>query len=224
MAAIDLRHHNDATPQMRQTAAAQALATLRQLGREDLIQMLWIDWSSDFTSRMGDAMYAKKTDRVRRCFEQYRDDDGNIVTIRFSIPLWHRASEEERRETVIHEVCHLVTNHEAHLEGRKVKKSHGPEWKATMLRAGVNPKRCHNVQASGLGQKKIPCTCGCGDHFLTPLKAGRILLGTATYSCRICKEQILVDGERITQGQINECKRKANAQVAKKVLRRGLFR
>lgn len=203
------------TPQMRQTAAAQALETLRALGREDLIALLWIDWKERFTSRMGDALYATKDQRVRRSSERFRID-GTICRCRFSIPLWLRATESERRQTVIHEVCHLVAAHEAHLAGRKVSSPHGREWKAVMRRAGVTPKRCHNVNNKGLGKKTIPAKCSCGEHYVTPLVGGRIIVLQRVYTCGRCHGQLLVDNAKISQSQIVACR----AAVAKDVVRK----
>jgi predicted SprT family Zn-dependent metalloprotease len=203
------------TPTMRQAAAAIALATLRALGREDLIPVLWICWKSDFTSRMGDALYAKNGQHVHRSSEKYRVN-GTICRARFSAPLWLRASEEERRQTIIHEVCHLVAAHEAHLAGRKVSRPHGYEWKAIMLRAGVRPKRCHNVSTKGLGKKTIPAKCRCGEHYITPLVGGRIIVLQQTYTCSRCHGQILMNSEKVTPSQIAECR----AAVAKDVIRK----
>jgi predicted SprT family Zn-dependent metalloprotease len=211
------------TTTMRQAAAAIALSTLRALGREDLIPYLWIDWKEAFTSRMGDALYATNGQRVRRSSERFRID-GTICRARFSIPLWVRATEEDRRQTVIHEVCHLVAAHEAHLAGRKVSSAHGYEWKAVMRRAGVRPKRCHNVSTKGLGKKTIPAHCACGDHYLTPLVAGRIIVLQRTYTCGRCHGQVLVDSAKTTQAQIAECRKAVANDVVRKEKRRGLDR
>lgn len=208
------------TPQMRQTAAAQALSTLRTLGREDLIELLWIDWKSRFTSRMGDALYASADQRVRRSSERFRVN-GTVCRVRFSVPLWPRATDEERKQTVIHEICHLVAAHEAHLAGRKVSSSHGREWKAVMRRAGVTPKRCHNVSTKGLGRKTIPAKCACGEHYVTPLVAGRIIVLQRTYTCGRCHSQVLVNSEKVTQAQIGQCRAAVANDVIKKEKRYG---
>jgi len=204
---------NTITPQIRQNAAAIAIETLRVLGREDLLPMLWIDWRTRFTSRMGDAMYTK-SHRVQRNLEQFRNDNGFICCVRFSVPLWLRASEEERRETVIHEICHLVTSHEARLAGVTVEKSHGPEWKAVMRRAGVTPKRCHNVNNNGLSKRKtIQTTCNCEHgHSVTPLVAGRILNGVK-YTCGACKARLVLGD--LTSAQVKACKEAVAKDIMK---------
>ncbi|MBW2169897.1 MAG: SprT-like domain-containing protein, partial [Deltaproteobacteria bacterium] len=130
--------------------------------------------------------------------------------------LWSRATEEERRQTVIHEVCHLVAHHESILTGRSLSGAHGYEWKNVMRRAGVTPKRCHNVSNKGLSsRRRIPAKCACKDHELTPLVAGRILDG-AKYTCRKCNAVIVVSSD-LSLAQCNECR----AAVARDVLRKG---
>ena len=59
----------------------------------ELAQVIVVEWNPRFTRRLGDAGYSPITYRAR---------------IRLSIPLWPRASEQDRRETVIHETCHLI--------------------------------------------------------------------------------------------------------------------
>ena len=54
--------------------------------------------------------------------------------------LWRRASQVKRRNTVVHELAHLVANWRA---GRGV--GHGPLWKREMVRFGEKPVRCHSV-------------------------------------------------------------------------------
>lgn len=202
------------TTQMRQTAAAQALETLRALGREDMIELLWVDWKSRFTSRMGDALYATNGSRVRRSSEKFRVN-GTVCRMRLSIPLWTRATETERENTVIHEICHLVAAHEAHLHGTNVSSAHGYEWKSVMCRAGVTPKRCHNVSNKGLSsRRRIPAKCACKDHELTPLVAGRIL-GGAKYTCRGCKAVIVVSSD-LSQAKIKECREAVAKNILKK--------
>ena len=54
---------------------------------EELAQAVIVEWNSRFTRRLGDGIYSPLTFRAR---------------IRLSVPLWPRASEKDRRETVIH--------------------------------------------------------------------------------------------------------------------------
>lgn len=224
------------TPHMRHQAAEWALQTLHTLGRQDLIPALHIEWKIRLTSSMGDAIYiwcdANGGDfpsnamwlLKKRQYSRFLTMDNTIlraVRVRFSIPLWPRATERERYETVVHEICHLVSCHEAMLSGKCKIKPHGREWKMAMIRAGVSPRRCHRINSSGLGQKKIPCTCGCGDHFMTPLKAGMILDGFGTFTCRACGENIAIDKSRITKQQIKRCQDAVNKRDRRRGRRRG---
>lgn len=54
--------------------------------------------------------------------------------------LWRRASPEKRRNTVIHELAHILANWKA---GKR--SGHGWAWKAEMRAMGESPVRCHSV-------------------------------------------------------------------------------
>jgi SprT protein len=97
----------------------------------ELFQVIVVEWNRRFTRRLGDGMYSPTTFRAR---------------IRLSIPLWPRASDQDRRETVIHEACHVIVKYK---HGAFVA-DHGPEWKAAMLACGVEPLRLHNIDCTGL--------------------------------------------------------------------------
>lgn len=124
-----------------------------------------IQWNGRFSNRMGDANWV-----LRR--------------VRFSSVLWPRATVEDRRQTIIHEVCHIVANVTA---GKTVR--HGLAWKATMRRAGVRPDRCHSVDRTGIRRRNagsISVVCACPGKIMTlgKLRAGRMRLGFAKYTCR----------------------------------------
>lgn len=97
----------------------------------ELAQTIIVEWNSRFTRRLGDASYNPYTYRAR---------------IRLSIPLWGRASQEDRRETVIHEVCHVVVKYKFN----PFIADRGPEWKEAMKNCGVTAARTHSVDRTGL--------------------------------------------------------------------------
>jgi SprT protein len=101
---------------------------------DELAQVIVVEWNGRFTRRLGDAAYNSITYRAR---------------IRLSLPLWPRATEEDRRETVIHEACHLI----AFYKHGQVS-AHGSEWKAAMKNCGVEPLRLHTVDRSGLTRRQ----------------------------------------------------------------------
>ena len=102
----------------------------------ELAQVVVVEWNPRFTRRLGDAAYSPITYGAR---------------IRLSLPLWPRASEEDRRETVIHETCHIIAFYKF---GGYVVFPHGPEWKEAMRACGVEPLRTHNVDRTGLARRQ----------------------------------------------------------------------
>jgi SprT protein len=101
---------------------------------EELAQAIIVEWNSRFTRRLGDGVYSPLTHRAR---------------IRLSLPIWPRASEKERRETVIHEVCHCIVGYK-----HGVVAHHGSEWKEAMRNCGVEPLRGHTVDRTGLARSQ----------------------------------------------------------------------
>jgi SprT protein len=101
---------------------------------EELAQAIIVEWNPRFTRRLGDGIYSPVTFRAR---------------IRLSLPLWPRASEKDRRETVIHEACHCIVGYK-----HGVVAPHGLEWKAAMRNCGVEPLRHHNVDRTGLARRQ----------------------------------------------------------------------
>jgi SprT protein len=97
----------------------------------ELAQTIVIEWNRRFTRRLGDAVFNPITFQSK---------------IRLSIPLWPRASIQDRMETVVHEACHLIVWHKFGL----FIAAHGPEWKQAMEKCGVEPERTHDVDRTGL--------------------------------------------------------------------------
>ena len=104
-------------------------------GVSELAQVIRVEWNRRFTRRLGDAGYNSVTFRAR---------------IRLSIPLWPRTSERDRRETVIHEACHIITSYK---QGFGLA-PHGPEWKKAMENCSVEPLRTHEVDRTGLARRQ----------------------------------------------------------------------
>lgn len=65
--------------------------------------------------------------------------------VRLSYRLWLRATPEKRRNTVLHEIAHVLAQLSVPVG---VKVGHGWAWKAMMTRLGETPKRCHSVDTS----------------------------------------------------------------------------
>jgi SprT protein len=103
-------------------------------GVSELAQVIHVEWNRRFTRRLGDAGYNSVTFRAR---------------IRLSIPLWPRTSERDRRETVIHEACHIIVGYKFGFAA-----AHGPKWQEAMENCSVEPLRTHSVDRTGLARKQ----------------------------------------------------------------------
>ena len=154
--------------------------TLEKLGVADEV-IIQIEWNNRFTRRMGDARII--ADGRKPGF------DKTIGKVRFSNPLWPRASEQERTETAIHEVCHIVKNH---IYGR-LTGAHGRYWQHLMYKCGINPDRTHTVDRTGLKRShdKVACKCDCNDNReIGFIRARRIRNGQSQYTCVSCNSII----------------------------------
>ncbi|QDU96226.1 SprT family zinc-dependent metalloprotease [Lignipirellula cremea] len=96
-----------------------------------LTSIVRVKWNKRFTRRFGDALIGY---------------NPLLARIRLSPLIWQNASDSERRETVIHETCHIVA---WHLHGTKIK-PHGVEWRQAMEQCGVEANRCHNIPLIGI--------------------------------------------------------------------------
>ncbi|MFW6031576.1 MAG: SprT-like domain-containing protein [Myxococcota bacterium] len=166
----------------RQEAARWAIETIERLGAEELLDVLRIEWSTRMRTSIGRAAYGP------------RRDGPTIARIVLNARLWTRASDQERYETVVHEVCHLVAMRRAEREGRK-NPGHGPVWQGLMRQCGVEPKRCHAVEAADLRQsrKRYVAACGCRTHLVGPVRARR-MGRTRMYRCRVCRKPLKLLG------------------------------
>ena len=102
---------------------------------DELAQVILVEWNPRFTRRIGDAGYSSVTFRAR---------------LRLSRPLWPRALEEDRRETVIHEACHIIVGYRFGFAATP----HGSEWRLAMKNCGVRPLRTHEVDRTGLARRQ----------------------------------------------------------------------
>jgi SprT protein len=109
-----------------------------------------LEFNNRFSARMGDALW-----------------DGCVGRIRLSAPLFHKASIDERIETVVHETCHVIAYYKF---GRC--QPHGRHWKEMMERCGYqNPRRCHSVDLIGIVARRtqrsgnVLSFCGCEPGF-----------------------------------------------------------
>jgi predicted SprT family Zn-dependent metalloprotease len=136
-----------------------------------------VEFNGRFSARLGDANHG-------------------LMRLRFSKPLWPRATKEQRYKCIVHEVAHLVVREE---HGRWAK-SHGWEWKAKMRFMGLDPDRCHDVPTAGVANKKARyntyCKCE-GEKALHPVtKRVYNIIADANspryYTCKRCRARLTI--------------------------------
>jgi SprT protein len=160
-------------------------AACRACGVPELSARIGVIWSGRFSARMGDARW---------------DPRRGAGLIRLSRPLWPKASNEERRETVVHETCHVIADYR--FGGRQ---GHGPRWRQMMALCGYrDPQRCHAVDREAIQQRRerrrveVRARCGCAEGVVVgPVQARRIRAGVA-YRCRKCCRRVALPCAALT--------------------------
>lgn len=113
----------------------------------------------------------------------YRGDTP-ATTIRYNDRLLQENKQAFIRQTVPHEVAHLIARR---LFGTCIK-PHGPEWRTIMTLFKTEPSRCHNFSTEHIRtrrMKRFLYRCDCRKHWLSTIRHHRYLQGT-TYLCRAC--------------------------------------
>jgi len=145
--------------------------TFITLGEPNLYGSLEVEFSNRFTARMGDASLNRLTRKTK---------------VRFSVPLWAHATDTQRHETVVHEVCHIVDMLRG---GYKIHGAHGASWQALMLKCGILPERCHSVQRPAELERQMTrysAKCNCRTYMITSQKRTKILSGRVQFRCSFC--------------------------------------
>lgn len=113
------------------------------------------------------------------------------IYMEFSVSLMKLSDEAGRRQCVFHECAHVVDYHRGTY---KQGKSHGPSWQSLMIRAGLEPDRCHKVEPlKRRKMKKFKATCSCKEWSLSGQKRRKIKLGLASYSCKTCGQKLVLE-------------------------------
>jgi len=145
------------SPAERQRVAALALQLVRE-HQPKLEPWLRIEWAPRFTAKLGEA-------RLRIYHHEAR--------VRFSLPLWPRASAEWRDNVVAHELAHLIVYWRKVRGdyGRRRIMPHGPEWQDVMRAMGYVPRTTHSVDTTGLTRRRrgtVWCHRCRSDHEVRP--------------------------------------------------------
>jgi len=183
------------------TKITQSMIHNARLWTNDSLEMLGfphvkvkIEFNPRFTSKLGDARFSHPGPRIR-----------------LSEPIWPIIPVAERRDTVIHEICHIVVgaeHHEKYQGGYRGKrpKAHGLEWQSKMRACGLEPRRCHEVDVGLVpGTRKtmrLHCPCG-SPHPVTPKVYNRVVSGTYKYRCGRCKGEMYAEPARLPEPKTN---------------------
>ena len=114
--------------------------------------------------------------------------DNRLFRIKVSARLWDYSQLAERRDTIIHEYCHLAG---WKLSGTK-EWGHGPIWKNCMQLCGLEPKICHNIQVAGRKEQTVCVNCA-KPYVISNRIKSKIARDVKQYCCPHCKFPIVVE-------------------------------
>ena len=179
-------------------AYAIAELVLDQLKVPELKDKISIEWNNKFVSKAGDARLNKTPiyDHANMLgFGPTLVDWKYGGRIRLGTKYFAIASEADKTETIVHEVCHIVSSYHWNTIDclKKYKyESHGFEWKAYMRAAGYpNAQACHAVDMRGFKTyyKYLCLKCGKTGR-LTAQMGGRMIKSGQARMCPVCKAHI----------------------------------
>lgn len=113
----------------------------------------------------------------------------SLNTIKLNVRLL-TANPHHIHQTFIHELAHLVA---VELYGPKAK-GHGSHWRSIMHQFGVEAKRTHRLDVSGLKRphKTFNAYCTCRTHSLKTGRYNKLRRGI-NFRCRICKNNLTLE-------------------------------
>lgn len=118
--------------------------------------------------------------------------------LRFNLQLYRENREEFLRQTVAHEVAHLIAHH---LYGLRIQ-PHGEEWQLIMRGVyELPPHRCHNYEVERRKVSRFIYRCSCTDGEF-PFSAQRhaLVAKGRRYFCRRCKATLHFTGQQRLTG------------------------
>lgn len=144
---------------------------LNKVNRLDLLPLVKLEWNTRYT----------------RCMGTYSPKNGEIE---LSTQLFARATLEQQKQTVIHELCHMIVDYITRRAGKPAVPPHGALWKRQMVLVGHEAKRCHNVDRTGLRRTvtryKITCGCPTRSYQVTKTMLTRIQNKYGKPMCKHC--------------------------------------
>lgn len=141
-----------------------------------LSNLIRVEWNKRFTRKFAEAAYGAMPPRG---------------IIRISPMIWERAAIAQRRETIIHETCHLVA---FHLHGTQIK-PHGAEWKIAMENCGLEAIRCHTIPLIGINHFHVRACPNSDRCTVSRRDFGRVKRREHTLTCTLCN--LVVTAEQV---------------------------
>ncbi|MFR0675314.1 SprT family zinc-dependent metalloprotease [Enterobacterales bacterium AW_CKDN230030176-1A_HGKHYDSX7] len=113
--------------------------------------------------------------------------------LRFNAQLYRENTDHFLRQTVAHEVAHLVAHH---VFGGRIQ-PHGREWQSIMIGVyGLPADRCHSYAVERRSVLRYLYHCPCPEsEFAFTAQRHRLVRGGRRYVCRRCKEVLQYRGE-----------------------------
>lgn len=113
--------------------------------------------------------------------------------LRFNAQLYRENREHFLRQTVAHEVAHLIAHQ---LFGTSIR-PHGTEWQRIMTAVyGLPAERCHNYAVQRRQRQYLyRCHCPDGEFPFTAQRHALVLRGRR-YLCRRCRQTLVFSGEQ----------------------------
>ncbi|GIZ13242.1 SprT family zinc-dependent metalloprotease [Pseudomonas sp. NCCP-436] len=114
--------------------------------------------------------------------------------LRFNLQLYRENREDFLRQTVAHEVAHMVAHQ---LFGPRIR-PHGEEWQLIMLGVFELPaQRCHNYEVARRQANRFIYRCACPDgEFPFSAQRHRLVAEGRRYYCRRCRTTLQFTGQQ----------------------------
>lgn len=126
-----------------------------------------------------------------RCAGQAHLDRNGQLTLRINRQLLEENLEDFLKQTIPHEVAHLVVQWQAR-KARSRPKPHGQEWQKVMQACfGLEPKRCHSYRTTPARVVTRPFLyrCECRKHQLTSIMHKRVSRSLQAL-CKSCRSPL----------------------------------
>ncbi len=127
-----------------------------------------------------------------RCAGQARVNRHGQTFLRINLQLLSENLDDYLRQTIPHEVAHLIVNWQTRHRRRRPR-PHGAEWQAVMQDCfSLKPLRCHSYKTAParIVPRNFLYRCGCMEHRLTSIMHNRITRSANAF-CKCCRSPLV---------------------------------